>query len=83
MGNASIHHVEEVIELLTSVGVLVRFLPAYSPDQNPIEEVFAEVKHFLQANNSLIDTCMSHDMMLMTFNSVTVSSCQAYIHHSG
>ena len=84
MDNASIHHVEEVIELLTAVGVLVRFLPAYSPDLNPIEEVFAEVTHFLQANNSLLDTCMSPEaLILMAFNSVTASNCQAYIHHSG
>lgn len=30
----SIHKVEEVVELLTSVGVLIRFLPAYSPELN-------------------------------------------------
>jgi len=51
MDNALIYHVDEVVELLTSVGVLVKFLPLYSPDINPIEEVFAEVKHYLQANN--------------------------------
>ena len=66
MDNASIHHVEEVIELLTGAGALVRFLPAYSPDLNPIEEVFADVKHFLQANNSLIDTCTSHECIYDT-----------------
>ena len=43
MDNPSIHHVDEVVELLTSVGVLVKFLPPYSPDLSPIEEVFAEV----------------------------------------
>lgn len=56
MDNASIHKVEEVVELLTSVGVLIRFLPAISPDLNSIEEVFAEVKQYLQAISSLLNT---------------------------
>ena len=84
MDNASIHKVEEVVELLTGVGVLIRFLPAYSPDLNPIEEVFAEVKQYLQANSSLLNTTISSEaLILMAFNSVTVSNCHAYIHHSG
>ena len=29
-------------------GALIRFLPPYSPDLNPIEEVFAKVKHYLR-----------------------------------
>jgi hypothetical protein len=41
-------------ELLTGVGVLIRLLPAYSPDLNLI--VFTEVKQYLQANSSLLNT---------------------------
>ena len=84
MDNASIHHVDQVTELITSVGALVRFLPPYSPDMNPIEEVFAEVKHYLQANGLLFETSMSPtSIMLMAFNSVNVHNCQAYIQHAG
>ena len=53
MDNASIHHVTSVIETIESVGAIVRFLPPYSPDMNPIEEVFSEVKQYLQANGSV------------------------------
>ena len=56
MDNASSHKVEEVVELLTGVGVLSRFFPAYSPDLNPKEEVLTEVKQYLQANSSLLNT---------------------------
>lgn len=80
MDNASIHHIDPVLELITSVGALVRFLPPYSPDMNPIEEVFAEVKQYLQANGSLLETSMSlTSLMLMAFNSVSARNCQAYI----
>ena len=84
MDNASIHKVEHVIDLLSGVGVLIRFLPPYSPDLNPIEEVFAEVKHYLQANNTLLNTTLSSEaLILMAFNSVSISNCNTYIHHSG
>ncbi len=84
LDNASIHHVHQVIELITSVGALVRFLPPYSPDMNPIEEVFAEVKHYLQANGALFETTASPaSILLMAFNSVSVRNCQAYIQHAG
>ena len=48
---SSVHHVDQVVELITSVRALVRFLPPYSPDMNPIKELFTE--QYLQANHSL------------------------------
>ena len=76
MDNVSIHHVDIVVELLTSVGALVRFLPTYSPDINPIE-VFAEVKYYLQANSRLLDSFMTPTtIILQAFNSVSTENCQ-------
>ena len=48
--NAAIHHVDAVIDLITAAGALVRFLPPYSPDLNPIEEAFSKVKAYLKDN---------------------------------
>ena len=39
LDNAAIHHTRRPIELIQSVGALVHFLPPYSPDLNPIEEI--------------------------------------------
>jgi len=36
LDNASIHHVDCVVDTIQSVGALVRFLPPYSPDMNPL-----------------------------------------------
>ena len=84
MDNASIHHVDSVVETILSVGALVRFLPPYSPDMNPIEEVFGEVKHYLQANNTCFQETLSLRAMILTaFNSVTIEICNSYITHSG
>ena len=43
MDNAVIHHMQPVIEAINTIGAIIRFLPRYSPDFNPIELVFAEV----------------------------------------
>ena len=34
-------------------GVLLEYLPPYSPDYNPIEEAFAELKQWLRKNYML------------------------------
>jgi transposase len=44
MDNLSVHRVPEVLELFRTAGILVLFLPPYSPDLNPIEETFSYVK---------------------------------------
>eukprot|EP00118_Oscarella_pearsei_P019068 m.199810 g.199810 ORF g.199810 m.199810 type:complete len:160 (+) comp39576_c0_seq7:174-653(+) len=51
MDNVSFHHISAVRELLTGVGVMIKFLPPYSPDFNPIEEYFSAVKYYFRANN--------------------------------
>lgn len=42
LDNASIHHAEGIVELIQSTGALVQFLPPYSPDIMPIEELFSK-----------------------------------------
>ena len=84
MDNASIHHVDSVVETIPSVGAFVRFLPPYSTDINLIEEVFGEVKHYLQANNTCFQETLSPRAMILTaFNSVTTENCNSYIQTSG
>lgn len=50
MDNASIHHanIQRIQEAYMAKGVLIRFLPPYSPDFNPIEESFADLKAFIR-----------------------------------
>ena len=55
MDNASIHHADQVINSLKDLGVLVYFLPPYSPDLNPIEELFSKVKSVVKANEYVLE----------------------------
>ena len=84
MDNVSIHRVDAVIDSICSVGALVRFLPPYSPDLNPIECVFGEVKQYMQANDLLVDTSLSiPTMLLMAFQIVSPENCRKCITYAG
>ena len=48
MDNLSSHKNKEIIELIESAGASVEFLPAYSPDLNPIELMWSKVKTTLR-----------------------------------
>lgn len=50
MDNASFHRTEQVEQLCRDAGVKLLYLPPYSPDLNPIEEFFAELKAFIKRN---------------------------------
>jgi transposase len=48
MDNASFRHSEQVKQLCSDAGVKLLYLPPYSPDFNPIEEFFAELKAYIK-----------------------------------
>jgi transposase len=48
MDNLGAHRPKRVRELIEERGCELIYLPAYSPDFNPIEEAFAKVKHILR-----------------------------------
>uniref|UniRef100_A0A7S2P3D3 Tc1-like transposase DDE domain-containing protein n=1 Tax=Leptocylindrus danicus TaxID=163516 RepID=A0A7S2P3D3_9STRA len=48
LGSASIHHSDQIVELIESTGAIVLYLPPYSPDYNPIELYFREYKTSLK-----------------------------------
>jgi transposase len=48
MDNVSVHKVVGVREAIEARGAILVYLPAYSPDLNPIEQVFAKLKAILR-----------------------------------
>ena len=76
MDNCSVHNVQEVKDLLWQAGIVVLFLPPYSPDLNPIEEAFSYIKGYLRKHDELIQ-------IKMAFDSISGEHCQAWISDSG
>jgi transposase len=48
MDNLSPHKSDPTLTLITNAGAQVFFLPAYSPDLNPIEKMWSKVKNLLR-----------------------------------
>lgn len=84
MDNASIHHAGFSVEVIESIGCLVMFLPPYSPDLNPIEEVFSSVKSFMKANESILQVTNDiEDVVTAAFANISSQQCQAWINDAG
>ncbi len=49
MDNWTVHHGDDVSELVEAHGCELLYLPTYSPDLNPIEHLFAKLKSFIKA----------------------------------
>jgi transposase len=49
MDNLSPHKNAATLQLIEAVGATARFLPAYSPDLNPIEKMWSKVKQQLRS----------------------------------
>ena len=48
MDNLSPHKSDPTLALITNAGARVLFLPAYSPDLNPIEKMWSKLKNLLR-----------------------------------
>jgi DDE superfamily endonuclease len=78
----AVHKQPEVRRAIEQVGALVRFLPPYSPDFNPIELAFAKLKAFLRAARprNFDQVCSLIAVALELF---TPDECAAYARHCG
>ena len=82
MDNLSCHKTTEVERLIRSVGAEVRYLPAYSPDLNPIEQMFSKLKEFLRARAArTVDDLI--DALGDALRTVTPSDLLGWFQHSG
>ena len=48
LDNLSVHKVKDALKPLLDKGVIVIFIPAYSPDFNPIELAWSKIKSYLR-----------------------------------
>ena len=63
MDNASFHKREDIIQHIQHAGCIVEFLPPYSPDFNPIEHTWAQLKSIRNKMRCSIDELFSHSII--------------------
>ena len=82
MDNLSSHKVQGVRERIEAAGAQLLYLPPYSPDFNPIEQVFAKLKAHLRkaAARTVDDLWAAITAILKTFSA---AECQNYFVNSG
>ncbi len=89
MDNVSVHKVIGVREAIEARGAILVYLPAYSPDLNPIEQLFSKLKAVLRkvATYSLKGATYSIKTLCKTITTcldeISRAECNAYLANSG
>lgn len=82
MDNLSSHKNTAIREAIENAGADLLFLPPYSPDLNPIEQVFAKLKHLLRiAAKRTVETLWDEIGQLL--DRFPPNECANYIRNSG
>lgn len=81
LDNLSIHKSPGIAALIAAQGATVRYLPAYSPDLNPIEQAFAKLKSHLRSSaaRTLPDL---HPSTASALRSFLPDHCSAFFRHA-
>jgi transposase len=80
LDNLAVHKVDGVRQAIAAVGAFILYLPPYSPDLNPIEQLFAKLKALLRKT-----TARTKDALSIAIGSVLQSfrpdECANYLTH--
>lgn len=82
MDNLSSHKVDGVRQAIEAVGATLQYLPPYSPDLNPIEQLFAKIKALLRkaAKRTIPELWNEIGKIL---DSIEPKECQNYLRNAG
>lgn len=82
LDNLSVHKNPDVRKAIDAAGCHLRFLPAYSPDFNPIELVFAHLKTHLRATGArTFETLV--EAIGAGFDQISAAEIRGYYRHCG
>jgi transposase len=82
MDNLGSHKVAGVREAIEAAGARLLYLPPYSPDLNPIEQLFAKLKALLRKTAArTLDTLIA--AIAEALDAFTADECKNYLTNSG
>jgi len=82
LDNLGSHKGKAVRQAVRAVGALLVFLPKYSPDLNPIEQVFAKFKTLLRKADARTYDAVS-DAAAAVLAKYSPQECAAYLRNAG
>jgi transposase len=82
LDNLAAHKVDGVRQAIAAAGASILYLPPYSPDLNPIEQLFAKLKALLRkaAARTRDELWASIGRLLAA---LPAGECDRYLHHCG
>jgi transposase len=82
MDNLPSHKVAGIRQAIEAAGAKLRYLPAYSPDFNPIEQFFAKLKALLRkAATRTVEALIT--AIAEALNNVSPQECENYLTNQG
>src|SRR5688572_9970160 len=82
LDNLGSHRTQAIRQAMRDAGAKLAYLPPYSPDLNPIEQVFSKVKHWLRmAQARSIDALHQHVASLV--KTIGQRECANYLAKAG
>ena len=82
LDNLGSHKSEAVRKAIRATGARLFYLPPYSPDLNPIEQVFAKIKHLLRKARQRTITAVWQTIGQL-LNAFSPEECQNYFINAG
>jgi transposase len=82
MDNLSAHKNSFDTRKFTSQGITIKYLPAYSPDLNPVEKMWSKVKTKLRESQAT-DADTLFQAIAEAFRSITVSNAKGWFESCG
>jgi transposase len=82
LDNLGSHKNKAVRKAIRNRGAHLIFLPPYSPDLNPIEQLFAKIKHLLREAQEQDEDALSEKLGQL-LDLVSPKECENYLRNSG
>ena len=82
MDNMRSHHVKAVRETIENAGLKLLYLPPYSPDFNPIEEMWSKIKAVLRKLKVRVLSDLPAAIQ-SAFSHITCEDCQGWFRDAG
>jgi transposase len=82
LDNLSPHKNETTLALIRGAGAEVLFLPAYSPDLNPIEMMWSKLKNFLRSAEARTEAALL-EAIAAALQTITPQDAMNWFAHAG